>query len=91
MFTHASVKPKGLKKGVTEKKWCQALGFKDVVGLSQTVGQLDFSATGRDDAVFLCLLFDIFVDGGQVKLFDKDGKPTGTYTREPKESVEEAS
>jgi len=85
VITTAQVKPKGLKRDVTEKKWCQALGFKDAVGLSDTVGNIELSSCGPHDSAFLVYLFDVFADGGSIETFDNDGKKTSKYTQEKRD------
>lgn len=75
MLITASVRPKGLKRGVTCKAWCKAIGFKEEVGLHETCGRLELSAAGPQDAAFLHSLNQCFAWGDNYAvIFDKSGK-----------------
>jgi len=73
------VTPKGLKRGVSVKKWCQALGFKDAVGLADTCGRIELNATSPNDCRFLKVLADAFTGRGKVAVFDEAGKQVATW------------
>ena len=60
MNIEASVRPRNLKRGTSDKKLAAALGFKEPIGLSDAVGRLEFSAESRGEFMFLKGLYKAF-------------------------------
>lgn len=87
MLISASVRPRNLKRGTTDKKLCQLLGFKEAVGLSQLCGRIELSAEQPGEFGFLTNLFRAFQplkDDKKVRVvIEINGKPSCAYTREP--------
>ena len=77
-----SVRPSGLKKGVSTKKWCQALGFPQEVGLSKTCGQIELNAQGPQDCAFLLAVSNALSGKGRIVIYDEDGKEVAQW-KEP--------
>jgi len=81
MRIRASVRPGGLRRGVTTKKWYQALGLKDMhcIDLRDVVGKLELNATGKEDTKVLTMLHKCLAgfpnpEGYVLKIFDKSGE-----------------
>jgi hypothetical protein len=57
MLISAAVRPRNMKRGISDKKLCKALGFKEAVGLHDICGRLELSADRPSDFFFLKELY----------------------------------
>ena len=84
MLISAAVRPRGLKRGVTDKKLCKSLGFEEAVGLHDICGKLELSADRPSDFFFLRELYravsPISTNKSARILVEVDGKMTAEYT-----------
>lgn len=81
MIIEASVRPKNMKRGVSTKSLCQALGFRSEVGLHNLVGKLNLSAEEPGDFGFLLGLYRALSPTGRSKItVELDGKVFCTYS-----------
>lgn len=97
MRISASTRPRGLKKGLTTKKFYhEYLGYKkdEHPDIRDTVGKLELSATCGSDTLLFASLFRLFGRydlGKEAKLviYDKDGEMLVQYERnlEPEETA----
>lgn len=85
MLISASSRPKNLKRGTSMKKFCQALGFKDEVGLTQLCGRIELSGEQPTEFAFLLGLFRAFhplKDESTEILIKINGKRFASYSRD---------
>lgn len=85
MLISASVRPRGLKRGVTDKKLGELLGFKEAVGLNDVCGKLELSADKPSEFFFLKYLYEAVGDRGNkaVKVtVEIDGKEVAKYWKD---------
>jgi hypothetical protein len=95
----ASTRPRGLKKGLTTKKFYRDfLGYKkdEHPDIRDTVGKLELSATCGNDTLLFASLFRLFgrYDLGQeakLVIYDKDGEMLIQYERNLKAEPEVAA
>jgi hypothetical protein len=82
MIIEASVRPRNVKRGVSTKKLCQALGFKDEVGLNSMCGRLDLSAERPGEFGFLAAMFRALAHSNESSeiTVSVDGKKLVTYS-----------
>ena len=84
MMTKGSIRPKGLKRGVSTKKWCAALGVAE--DLRETCGNLELTASGPQDAEFLRQMFWAMTGREYtIVIFDKKGEEVSRTILEPAE------
>ena len=84
MLISADVRPRNLKKGVSLKKFCEALGFKDMVGLRQLCGRLELSGETQSEFAFLTALNEAFCpwhDKSSRIVVEIDGKQVCSYVQ----------
>lgn len=85
MIIAANVRPRNLKRGVTDKKLGELLGFKEAVGLSQTCGRLELSAESPKEFAFLHALhrsINPLKNESSKIIIEVNGETLVTYTRD---------
>src|ERR1700721_769319 len=95
MHIHASVRPNGLKRGVTDKKLGELLGFKEAVGLTDVCGMLALSATQPREFFFLKELYEAVTPMASTKTSENivqiNGKETARYSYDADDAVKRQS
>lgn len=83
MIITASVRPRGLKRGTTDKKLAQLLGFEESVGLAKICGRIELSATRANEFYFLKELYNALMPCEGTKstriIVEIDGKEVAVY------------
>jgi len=86
MLIHAAVRPRGLKRGMTDKKLGKSLGFDEAVGLQDVCGRLELSATKQSEFFFLKELYRAVTPLSGNKstriIIEIDGENVATYSYE---------
>ena len=92
MIIEARVRPKYLKRGVSMKKFCQALGFKEEVGLSQLCCHFALSGESGPEFGFLTNLYRAFQPAKNQStrvVIEIDGKAVCQYTQNSVSAMEQ--
>ena len=75
----ASVRPRGLKRGVSNAKLASLIGCESL-DLRDVCGRLQFSATYVSDFRFLAAMWWVTQSGGTITVRDKNGRKKALYT-----------
>jgi hypothetical protein len=82
MLISASIRPRGIKRGVSDKKLAAALGIEPC--LTKMVGRLELSANRPQEFAFLHAIYEAFhpVKNQSSKIIvEIDGKPLMSYSQ----------
>lgn len=89
MLISAAVRPRNLKRGVTDKKLGKMLGFEEAVGLTQVCGRIELSADRPQEFFFLRELYRALTPFTGMKsariIIEINGKEEAVYSYDKEE------
>lgn len=89
MLISAAVRPRNLRRGVTDKKLGKLLGFEEAVGLTQVCGRIELSASEPREFFFLRELYHALTPTTGMKsariVVEIDGKEVAQYSYKPED------